>query len=583
MISPQLTGPFPYSKSAGTALREASPCQQQPCELPLLETPALLAPLMDTSPNARGNTRSLPASTPETSEATLKKLGIQTLPSTRLPNGNRVDHYVLKNGHQVLFERRPDNIVSLRTFIRVGSANENAVYPSALYPQTGFKSGIAHLDEHCHFLTTQNFPKKNEWVEHIEAYGVSLNASTSDEEVQHELHFNREDLPSMLQLHAEQVLHPHYEAKNIDQERKNVLNEASERLESSTLRLMDKGFELMFDRPVSYQTLGSREDVKSTTAEDLDQFFKTFYTPTNMLTVLSGNVNPSDVLPLMNKEFGHAVAQPSPVNQASLKWALKPKEIREQTYIDPKLSGLSLVLLGFEGPKKKDVKGRALQEILEVYLTGDELSPLNRHLVDEQHLAMDVSMANSPQKQTGMSMFMMHSFEGHEQKAAQALMNELLAVGQTPMTPEKLQAIKETLIIQHKMSLQHGEDSSFAIGTEAMTGSMDYLTQYEREIQKLQPEDVQAYAQCYLKGDSYVLAYALPGEKALESQKTSNVMGVLPSFQSQVAHTETPELSPPLTEGTPTAPNSDQPSDPVDKSDIKLQRKSSRHALNLHA
>ncbi len=494
-----------------------------------------------------------PTPSPVATKDELKALGIQQLPSTQLPNGNKVEHYVLKNGHQIYFERRHDNLVSLRTFIRTGSTNENSVYKSPKYQETGFQSGIAHLDEHCHFLTTQNFPNKNEWVENIEAYGVSLNASTSDEEVQHELHFNREDLPSMLQLHAEQVLHPIYEDKNIEQERKNVLNEASERLESSSLRAMDKGFELMLDRPVSYQTLGSRSDVLDTKASDLKRFFDTFYTPTNMITVLSGNVDPHDVLPLMNKEFGHQVAQPAAINDAGLKWAMKPDEIREQTYIDPKLSGLSLVLMGFEGVPKQDKKGRATQEILEAYLTGGELAPLNRHLVDEQHLAMDVSMMSSVQKNTGMSLFMMHSFEGHEQKAANALMKELTQLGSTPIDAQKLQDAKETLIHQHKMSLQHGEDSSFAIGTEALTSSVDYLAHYEQYINSITAKDIEAYAKRYMNGKSYALVYALPGEKEQSSEKTSNVDGVLPSFKPEagpvVPSTQEPSTQEPKPEG----------------------------------
>ena len=484
----------------------------------------------------------------ESSEA-LKALGISTLASVALPNGNKLEHFVLKNGHQIYFERRPDNLVSLRTFIRTGSTNENAVYKSPKYAETGFQSGIAHLDEHCHFLTTKNFPNKNEWVENIEAYGVSLNASTSDEEVQHELHFNREDLPSMLQLHAEQVLHPVYEDQNIEQERKNVLNEASERLESSSLRAMDKGFELIFDRPVSYQTLGSRSDVLNTKASDLQRFFDTFYTPTNMITVLSGNVNPIDVLPLMNKEFGHQVARPAPINDVGLQWGMKPNEIREQTYIDPKLSGLSLVLLGFKGPAKNDLKGRATQEILEAYLTGGELAPLNRHLVDEQHLVMDVSMMSSVQKHTGMSLFMMHSFEGHEQKAANALMQELTQLSKAPLNTQDLKDAKETLIHQHKMSLQHGEDSSYAIGTEALTHSIDYLTHYEQYMNSITPEDVQAYAKEYLNGKSYALIYALPGEKEKASDKTSNVDGILPSFQPELVPSLLPSPNPPVEEG----------------------------------
>lgn len=506
------------------------PDSPRKAETPVLEKREVSAPKAEVASLKN------PSNTNDLTPDSLKKLGIKMLPAQKLPNGHTVEHYVLKNGHQIYFERRPDNLVSLRTFIRTGSTNENSVFKSALYPETGFQSGIAHLDEHCHFLTTENYPNKNEWVEHIEAYGVDLNASTSDEEVQHELHFNREDLPSMLQLHAEQVLHPRYEEANIEQERKNVLNEASERLESSSLRLMDKGFELFFERPVSYQTLGTKEDVQSTKASDLKRFFDTFYTPTNMLTVVSGNVNPEDVLPLMNKEFGHQIGNPAPVNDAGLKWALKPGEVREQTYVDPKLSGLSLVLLGFEGPNKKDLKGRAIQEILTTYLTGGELSPLNRELVEKNHVAMDVSMMNSPQKQTGMSMFMMHTFEGYEQKSANALMAELHKLSTQPIDEQTLQAAKETLIHQQKMNLQHGEDSSYAIGAEAINGNLNYLSRYEDYINAVGPEDVQAYAQCYLNGKTYALVYALPGDEAKEGAKRSNLKGILPSFKGQVGN-----------------------------------------------
>ena len=578
LISPMLQAYYTASvkglpQNAGSLCRlERSPDNGI---LPLEEIGLMLDP-----PKTQNMPPATPTSTPAVaSKNELKALGIQQLPSTQLPNGNKVEHYVLKNGHQIYFERRHDNLVSLRTFIRTGSTNENAVYKSPQYQETGFQSGIAHLDEHCHFLTTQNFPEKNEWVENIEAYGVSLNASTSDEEVQHELHFNREDLPSMLQLHAEQVLHPVYEDQNIEQERKNVLNEASERLESSSLRAMDKAFELMLDRPVSYQTLGSRSDVLDTKASDLKRFFDTFYTPTNMITVLSGNVNPADVLPLMNKEFGHQVANPAAINDAGLKWSMKPDEIREQTYVDPKLSGLSLVLLGFEGPAKNDKKGRATQEILEAYLIGGELAPLNRHLVEEQHLAMDVSMMSSVQKKTGMSLFMMHSFEGHEQKAANALMKELTQLGNTPIDAQKLKDAKETLIHQHKMFLQHGEDSSFAIGTEALTNSVDYLARYEQYINSITPEDVQAYGQKYLNGNSYALVYALPGEKEKFSEKTSNFEGVLPSF--------TPEAGPaiPSTQEPSTQEPSTQEPKPEETQDLVEAKLTSNTTprLNLNA
>jgi hypothetical protein len=152
-----------------------------------------------------------------------------------------------------------------------------------------------------------------------------------------------------------------------------------------------------------------------------------------------------------------------------------------------------------------------------------------------------------------MSLFMMHSFEGHEQKAANALMQELTQLGNTPIDAQKLKDAKETLIHQHKMSLQHGEDSSFAIGTEALTNSVDYLARYEQYINSITPEDVQSYAKCYLNGKSYALVYALPGEQEKSSEKTSNVDGVLPNFKPEagpvIPTTQEPSMQEPKAEG----------------------------------
>src|SRR5688500_2108198 len=61
------------------------------------------------------------------------------------PNGYPISLYTLSNGHRVLIEQRPTDVISLRTFVNAGSINENPYYNSALYGKTGLPTGIAHL------------------------------------------------------------------------------------------------------------------------------------------------------------------------------------------------------------------------------------------------------------------------------------------------------------------------------------------------------------------------------------------------------------------------------------------------------
>jgi zinc protease len=463
-------------------------------------------------------------------------------------DGTSVSHYVLGNGHQVLLHQTKSPIVTLRTHINVGSTVEDKVFKQTnLYPNTPFPSGIAHLDEHCHFLSTQHYPEKNAWVQQIEGLGASENASTSEEEVQHELHFNREDLGNVLQLHAEQVLRVSYNDAEITQEKKNVINECSERMNSGMAELYNHGQELLYDRP-SFQTLGNRSDILRTKAKDLQAFKQTYYTPTNMLTSISGDITPEEVLPYLNKTFGSVPATPlQGENKASLKLALKPHEVRQFTFTSPHFISSGATYLGFKGPDKRNVKDRIAVEVLTNLLANTSLSPMQRAIVDEGQLANSIDCGASAYKQSGDISFLMSSRPGKEHEAVKKLFEVLATVEEKGFTGKELQQVKEMLSHDYKEALQHGSIVSRCIGSEQLTNSLSFFTDYTKYLNgvpKTSPEyakygdgvtlaDLQRVAKKYLALDSYALVYALPGTQHQESEKRSSTDGVMPVFHAE--------------------------------------------------
>lgn len=267
------------------------------------------------------------------------------------PSGYPLIRYTLPNGHRLFVEQRPTDVIGVRTFVNAGSMLENATRPSPLYANTGLPSGIAHLDEHCHFLATENFPVKNSLNDTLDAMGISNNASTSHETIQHQFFFNREDLVKSLKLHAESILRPIYNPTDVNQEKNNVLNEAALRMRLPHYKLYDKLQELMFDRPFT-QTLGSQQDVLRTTPQDFQTFRNLAYAPTNLVTVVSGNVNPDDVLNVLAPEFGSNPPRYSPAAGMALKMALQPGQVRSGIVVDPQFSS-SRLFIGFPAPSTR--------------------------------------------------------------------------------------------------------------------------------------------------------------------------------------------------------------------------------------
>lgn len=425
------------------------------------------------------------------------------------PNGYPISCWRLSNGHQVLIEQRPTDLVSLRTFINAGSILENPVKPSVLYPQTGFKSGIAHLDEHFHFLATKSHPEMNQWVKQVEQYGTSVNASTMPEMIQHEMTFNVEDLPQLLSYHAEAILEPLYAKEHLAQEKNNVINEMSERSMIPAARVGNALWDMVFDRP-AFQTLGKPEDVKATSSEDVRQFYYNTYTPKNMLTVISGNISPQEVLPIIEQTFGNNPVRDAYMPQAGLKMALMPGQIKSKTVYDPELN-FSMINVGFPAPNRKNIKDRVALECLDYILANRTNGLLSLTLKEKTALASNVLTGYMPMKHTGLFEVVIHTQPGKEQECLGNMLGIMGDIGNRGIAPETLQQTKTILASQCQKRLENAAMSSSVIGEEVTQGDLGYYTNYLPLLQSISPEDIQRVAQQYLSPKTYAVAFGVPG------------------------------------------------------------------------
>jgi zinc protease len=438
------------------------------------------------------------------------------LKSFQTPGGYPAQLYQFPNGHRLLLEQRPTDIVSLRTFIKTGSINEDGILPSLLYADSGIPAGSAHLDEHCHFLSTRNFPQKNSLVGAVTQLGVQLNATTSPEWIQHEMNFSRDQFQQVVALHGEAVLRPLYQDDNITQEKRNVINEALERTNSPEYKAHNKLWEMLFDRPV-HQTLGRQSDILKTKAKDLQKFYDTYYVPTNMLTIVSGSVSPQEAIQAVGGQFGQ-VAPKTNINPSqnvfqALKPNLRPGQIKSATVYDPKLQQ-SNVQLGFVAPARQAIKDRIAYQLLIDYLTDGQNSALNRTVRDQEQVATQIGGQYMAMNQTGLGLIDFRCKPGEESKALSSVLSQVNRLSAQTLPDQTLQLLKSKATYAFQRHLNMSEQSSMFLGDEMLSGSLDYYLQFPQWVQSITTHDLMRVAQQYLNPKQYAVAFAVPGSAA---------------------------------------------------------------------
>src|SRR5690606_14353114 len=83
-----------------------------------------------------------------------------------------------------------------------------------------------------------------------------------------------------------------------------------------------------FGHPYSWTTIGYIEDLNAATLDDLKRFFLRWYGPNNATLTVAGDVNPEEVVRLVEKYFGSIPRGPEVANMQP-----QPAKLTENKYI----------------------------------------------------------------------------------------------------------------------------------------------------------------------------------------------------------------------------------------------------------
>jgi zinc protease len=235
------------------------------------------------------------------------------------------EQFVLDNGLMVVVhEDHKAPIVALNIWYHVGSKNEK---PG--------KTGFAHLFEHLMFGGSEHLP--GSYIEAMERIGATdLNGTTNEDRTNY---FENVPVSALdFALFAESDRMGHF-YNTISQEvldlQRGVVQNEKRQGDNQPYAIVD---DLMVkatypaEHPYAHTVIGSMQDLDSATLDDVREWFKTYYTPSNAVLALAGDITPAQALERVGRYFGEIDPGPPVAHQRA--WTAQMRGEHRETVQD---------------------------------------------------------------------------------------------------------------------------------------------------------------------------------------------------------------------------------------------------------
>jgi zinc protease len=437
----------------------------------------------------------------------------QRPPSAAPPGSDAIkipfETYTLSNGLTVILSQdHTTPTVAVNLFYHVGSKNE---VPG--------RTGFAHLFEHVMFTGSKNVPyglhdKLTEGV------GGNNNGGTSNDSTQYFEVVPSNYLESALWMESDRMgfLLDTLDLNKLNAQRDVVKNERRQGVDNQPYgrvgEILAKAT-YPASNPYSWDVIGSMEDLGAASADDVKNFFRTYYAPNNALLAIVGDFDPAQAKTWVARYFTD-ITRGKPVVRPNVAPATLPAERR--FFYEDRIQ-VSRLYLEWPSVGEKSDDQYAL-DVLGSILAGPRTARLTKALVYDQQAAASVSAYQGSNEDVGEFVVVATPRPGHTltelETAIDAIIEKLKAEGPAPEEIQKAVAGEELSFVRGLES-NLGKSMNLSAGA-AFHGDPGYYKIAYQKSTSVTAADVKRVANKYLAKGRIVLS-VVPIDKAQEASK----------------------------------------------------------------
>ncbi len=400
-----------------------------------------------------------------------------------LPNGIRV---ITENVSQV-------HSVALGVCITRGSRDE-----------TEEENGLSHFIEHLFFKGTEKRSARDIAIE-MDEIGGELNGFTTREFTYYYARFLDEHLDKVWNLISDILKNSKFDPAQIELERNVILEEMKSFKDSPSDQVLHLLSGCLFEpHPLSWEIMGSEENVKRFTREDILNFHEKHYRGSNIIVGASGNIEHNKLVELVEASF--EFAKESTLRKKDNFQKLTPK------FKKAKKNDISQVHVAL-GTRiiEYDNELRYPWLILNTFLGGGMSSRLFQRLREEEALVYEISSFMELLSDTGTFDVYFLTDPKNVQKAMEYIWDEFRKLNKNGLEPGELKRTKEHLKGNLMLSLESMSSRMVRLLSNEMHLNKNIsLDETIANIEKVDEEVLRSIANDYLISDIYSISKVGP-------------------------------------------------------------------------
>ena len=407
-----------------------------------------------------------------------------------LPNGLKV----------VLSEDHSTPIVHVQLWYHVGSKDEK---PG--------RTGFAHLFEHLMFKGSKNVQPEGH-TSMIASRGGQSNAYTRDDETVFWETVPAQDLPLALWLEADRMATLRIDKETFANERAVVKEERRLRVDNQPFGRLN---EIIYDQaftvhPYKHSTIGSMEDLEAASVEDVRDFYRTYYVPSNATLAIVGDFDSAEAIALVAQYLGRV---PKAGHEVPRDIAQEPAQTTEKRITLQEPWPLPAVIVAYHVTYDGDPDSYPLHIAAKV-LSDGQSSRIYQKLVYERQIAVAAFGAANLIEDPNLFYAVAIVQPGQEtEDAASALIAEFDRLKASPISGHELQRTKNQFARDYILTRNSAQNKAMVLAHALVIHNDIKTADDEFEIfQNITAADVQRVAQKYFKPENRLVLTVMPSK-----------------------------------------------------------------------
>jgi zinc protease len=400
-----------------------------------------------------------------------------------------IQRKVLPNGLEVIVvENHGVPLATIEVDVKNGS-----------FTQTPEYAGLAHMYEHMFFRANAKYPDPESFVGRAGDLGAVFNGTTAEERVNYYLTVSADSMEAGVKFLSAALIAPLFRQDELERERQVVIGEYDRNESSPFFQLNREMDKLLYPGNFSRKNIiGDRQVILTTTPEKMRTIQRRYYIPNNSVLIVSGDVNPTQVFAVAERELGKWQKGPDPFVADPI--PAIPALAKSDGVVVEADVGAVTVFLQWQGPSVgKDPKSTYAADVFSDVL-NDPGSNFQQRLVDSG-LWQSVGVNYYTLNNVGPITISGQTSPQNLRKALAALEAEIAKFNDPGYFDSgELEAVKAHRAVTSAFDRERASGFAHTLGFWWSVADLEYYMGYVDNMAHQTTADLRAYASKYIVG-----------------------------------------------------------------------------------